>query len=192
MYIISCQTWGKATYKITNMKYVLSLLLLIIAIPTSEQKVEIIQQQKEIEFCSDNNFINYLVPIALEVYKRDSILPSILIAQACLESSYGKSKLTQMSNNLFCIKEFGSGDHVKFKDDEPGLSKFKKYDTFEKSIMDYVKLLKTKRYKSLYSDNCYLSWTDKLKKCGYATSENYTIMLNNIIVKHKLYELDEI
>ena len=49
-------------------------------------------------------FIKKIGPIAREVDKSYDLLPSITVAQACLESNYGQSDLSQKYNNLFGVK----------------------------------------------------------------------------------------
>ena len=49
-------------------------------------------------------FIKTIAPVAQKVDKSYDLLPSITIAQACLESNYGQSQLAQKYNNLFGVK----------------------------------------------------------------------------------------
>ena len=50
---------------------------------------------------SDNAFVNEVAPGAMETYRQYGILPSITIAQAILESGWGKHRI---GNNIFGIK----------------------------------------------------------------------------------------
>ncbi len=55
--------------------------------------------KKEIAIC-----IELVGSAAKRNYARSKVLPSIIVAQACLESGYLTSELAQMANNLFGIK----------------------------------------------------------------------------------------
>ena len=60
---------------------------------------------------------------------------SLVIAQASLESAWGKSKVAQKSNNLFGMKSFNSGEpRIK----STGSTYYRKYESVEESIRDYV------------------------------------------------------
>lgn len=141
-------------------------------------------------------FIEKIKPLSIKAYQEFGILPSLIIAQAILESNWGKSA---PENMLFGMKwtescgydfqelwtsEFISGKYIKVK------AKFRKYDSWEDSIIDHSKLLLTKRYEPVIKSTNYLEATDQIKKCGYATSPKYTENLRNVIETHKLYVFD--
>lgn len=141
-------------------------------------------------------FIEKIKPLAIKAHKDYKILPSLTIAQAILESNWGKSA---PNNMLFGMKwtescgydfqelwtsEFVNGKYIKVK------AKFRKYDSWEDSIIDHSKLLLTKRYEPVIKSTNYLEATDQIKKCGYATSPKYTENLRNVIETHKLYVFD--
>ena len=84
------------------------------------------------------------------------ILPSLTIAQAILESGWGKSNLAQKANALFGIKAGSEwkGPCVDIKTHEHidaqrvGITAaFRAYDAWEESIADHGKLLRASRYK---------------------------------------------
>jgi len=59
-------------------------------------------------------FIDEIAPIAVTLNQQgQEILPSIIIAQAILESNYGKSELAVNANNLFGMKGRYHGKSVK-------------------------------------------------------------------------------
>lgn len=157
-----------------------------------EFKIDSIQKEKDIlinSIANQNSFINNLVA-ELPKVKETGVLPSIFIAQAILESGMGKSKLTKKSNNIFCIKGSYKGKSIQAKDDEPGLSSFRKYSSYSESIDDYLKLMQTKRYCDLLGNKDYKYWASMLKKKGYASSPVYTKRLIDIIEKYKLTVFD--
>jgi flagellar rod assembly protein/muramidase FlgJ len=139
-------------------------------------------------------FINAVVDGARKGYKKYGILPSLTIAQAILESGWGKSHI---KNNLFGMKagaswagkvavretkEFINGQWITVQ------AKFRAYDSFNESIEDHAKLLGTaSRYKKVvqaadYKDACQTVW-----QAGYATDPEYPGKLINIIEQNKLY-----
>ena len=69
-------------------------------------------------------FIEEIKDEAIKNYKEYKILPSITIAQAILESSWGESDLAQIYNNLFGIKADSS-----WKGEYVTLETFEFYDT---------------------------------------------------------------
>ncbi|WP_099188509.1 glycoside hydrolase family 73 protein [Tepidibacter mesophilus] len=144
-------------------------------------------------------FINKILPKALEGLKKYNILPSITIAQAILESNWGKSSLSMKFNNLFGIKarsntrkaanmkttEYINGKKLNVT------AKFKSYDTFIDSISDHNILLgEAKRYERVRNSKDYKEAAMALQKCGYATDPKYPDKLIKIIEQYKLYEYD--
>lgn len=49
-------------------------------------------------------FLKWLVPLAISDMKRVRVLASLTIAQAIVESDWGRSELAVKANNLFGIK----------------------------------------------------------------------------------------
>ena len=87
-------------------------------------------------------FIEMIAPLVL---KYDSpLFPSVRIAQACLESGYGTSKLATEANNLFGIKASapwkGESMVVQSREEGQGIvsSAFRKYGAWEESIKDHA------------------------------------------------------
>lgn len=144
-------------------------------------------------------FINKILPKALESLKKYNILPSITIAQAILESNWGKSSLSMKFNNLFGIKAKSNTRNVaNMKTNEyingkkiQTTAKFKAYDTFIDSINDHNILLgEAKRYERVRNAKDYKEAAMALQKCGYATDPNYPDKLIQIIEQYKLYKYD--
>ena len=144
-------------------------------------------------------FIDAVAAGARRGHKKYGILPSLTIAQAILESGWGKSHI---KNNLFGIKaganwtgkiavretkEFINGQWITVQ------AKFRAYDSFNESIEDHAKLLgTTDRYKKViqaedYKEACYEVW-----KAGYATDPNYPNKLTNIIEQYELQQYDDL
>jgi hypothetical protein len=144
-------------------------------------------------------FISCIRDGALRGYEEFKILPSLTVAQAILESAWGKSELTQRANNLFGMKASSSwrGRKITLKTTEfyKGekqivYADFRAYDSLKESIEDHNKLLSYSRYKPLGNCKNYKEVSEKIYECGYATDPKYPEKLIKIIEENKLYELD--
>lgn len=147
---------------------------------------------------SDNAFVNEVAPGAMETYRQYGILPSITIAQAILESGWGKH---QIGNNIFGIKagsdwqgktvtkqttEYKNGQWV------PVTATFRDYDSVADSIKDHAKLVGTaSRYEPVRNAKDYKEAARALQSAGYATDPKYAQKLINIIEQNNLTMFDE-
>ncbi|EFG54848.1 N-acetylmuramidase [Lactobacillus amylolyticus] len=149
-------------------------------------------------------FIKKIGPIAKEVDKSYDLLPSITIAQACLESNYGQSDLSQKYNNLFGIKgtnpntsvvlvtkEYVKGKWVNVK------ARFQIYDSCEASIRAHARLFQNgttwnhKQYKHVLAAKNYKQQAKELVTDGYATDPNYAAKLVSLIEQYNLQKYDK-
>jgi len=142
----------------------------------------------QMTFDSPEDFIKKLWPSAKLAASFIGASPAILLAQAALETNWGKSILPQgksgSSYNLFNIKagsswtnktttvaslEQRNGVLVKEKSD------FRSYDSYDESFLDYINLLRqNERYSdALNKANNPEQFTHALQNAGYATDENY-------------------
>lgn len=149
-----------------------------------------------------DKFINDYKGIAIAEAIRTGIPPSFKMAQAILESGWGRSGLTTDANNFFGIKagsswkgpvynakthEFYDGVRTNIRSD------FRAYNSPQASFIDHSKLLmRYDRYKPLFSLDFmdYKGWARQIKESGYATSLNYTEKIIKIIEDYNLTELD--
>ena len=137
---------------------------------------------------------NYQV-LAIREMNRSGIPASIKMAQACLESDDGNSRLATMSNNHFGIKcKTGwKGEFVLFDDDAKDEC-FRKYPSVEDSYIDHTNFLSgSPRYSFLFriDPRDYKAWARGLKEAGYATAKDYPERLIKIIEDNELSRLDE-
>ena len=141
-------------------------------------------------------FVNSIINGAISAYKKYGVLPSLTLAQAILETGWGKSKI---GNNIFGIKAreswTGKTKRVKTKEWENGHYKtitdtFRDYDSIEESIEDHAKLLTTKRYQAVINSKDYKEACRTVKECGYATSPTYTKSLTDLVEKYGLNQYD--
>ena len=100
-----------------------------------------------------NGFIDRVAPGAVEAARRYGIPASVSIAQAILESGWGKSSLAQKANNLFGMKGTGTaGSHtIRTREYVNGRNvwvdaAFKKFRTQAESIVEHARQLGTSPY----------------------------------------------
>lgn len=145
-------------------------------------------------------FIQQIVPKTKEIQEEYQILPSIIMAQAILESNWGRSDLSVNENNYFGIKDSENGAVYATQEytdewivmDEP----FKVYDSFEDSMEDHARLLANgpdwdeNLYQSVIEANDYQTAAFALQEAGYATDPTYANKLIEIIERYELYQYD--
>ena len=164
---------------------------------------------------STNKFIQTLGPIAQKDAEKSGVLASVTMAQAILESGWGKSELAQKANNLFGMKTSLSGNtwngsawdgKSKYTKRTAEYNKnnkkyyitasFRKYPSIEKSIADHSAYLthaksgSSFRYKGLTATNSYRKQLTIIRKGGYATSKTYVNDLCKIIERYNLDDWD--
>ncbi len=143
-------------------------------------------------------FINKIGPMASADMKTSGILASLTIAQAILESGWGKSGLATAANNLFGIKGAYNGAGYTCKTQEWDGSKyitvdatFRKYPSWAESVADHSALFnRLDRYKNLRGLTDYKLACQYVREDGYATDPEYTNKLINLIEKYNLTAWD--
>jgi hypothetical protein len=140
-------------------------------------------------------FINLYAYQAIAEMEYAGIPASITLAQAILESGWGRGTVATNANNYFCIKcnHNWQGETFNAKDDDPGLSCFRKYDNVAQSFTDHSDFLRNgKRYEPLFSleKTDFRGWCKGLKKYGYATDPNYANKLIDLIENYGLWVFD--
>lgn len=144
-------------------------------------------------------FIEVVGKAAQENYHKYGILPSLVIAQAILESGWGDKAI---ENNIFGIKagSYWTGkitirttkewDGCKYVNKK---AKFRAYNGIKDSIRDYLELIgKSKRYKRVRGAKDYREAAKFIYEAGYATDPKYSDKLIQIIEYNKLYQYDKI
>jgi flagellar protein FlgJ len=154
-------------------------------------------------FSSQDEFVATMLPMAEAAAKRIGIDPKYLVAQAALETGWGKSVMRaedgSSSHNLFGIKagkswqggqaraitsEFRDGAMVK------ETAQFRSYDSYQDSFHDLVTLLQSNdRYKDVVksADNPE-RFVRELQKAGYATDPNYANKISQIANSMNSYQ----
>lgn len=171
-------------------------VLYLLAQPTS-QNTEV--QEVKLEM-SKEEFLEQLAPYAQEVSVTHGVRPSLLVAQAALESNWGKSQLAQDSNNYFGVKnpigrEYSTKEFTQNEWTEINAS-FREYDSVYDSVLDYANLLKNgtswdeNLYQEVIEASTYKEAAYALTKAGYATDPNYAEKIIQIIDSHHLDRFD--
>ncbi len=138
-------------------------------------------------------YVNAFSELAMKEMARVGIPASITLAQGCLESNNGNSRLALKGNNHFGIKCHEWNGRKIYHDDDARKECFRSYNSPYESYMDHSHFLTTKsRYASLFElkPHDYRGWAKGLKKAGYATASNYATLLIRIIEDNELYRYD--
>lgn len=172
------------------------------------EQIQQAQLQKEQEAAKllkqKKDFIKKIGPIAREVDKSYDLLPSITIAQACLESNYGQSDLSQKYNNLFGVKGSNPNTSAVMTTKEYVKNKwvtvkarFQIYDSYEASIRAHARLFQNgttwnhDQYKHVLASKDYKTQAKSLVTDGYATDPDYADKLINLIEQFDLEKYDK-
>lgn len=149
---------------------------------------------------STRHFIDEIGPTASTIGQERDLYASVMIAQAILESSNGKSSLSQAPYyNFFGIKGAYNGSSVTmstWEDDGNGNTytidqAFRAYPSIADSLNDYADLLSSSTYIGARKSNT-LSYQDATAALTglYATDTSYNLKLNNIIATYGLTAYD--
>ncbi len=142
---------------------------------------------------SREEYIEMYRELAIHEMARSGVPASITLAQGCLESDNGNSRLATRGNNHFGIKCHGwKGKRIIHDDDEKNEC-FRKYKSVGESYADHTDfLMNTPRYSTLFllDPTDYKGWAKGLKKAGYATSPQYASLLIQIIEDYGLHQYD--
>lgn len=151
-------------------------------------------------------FIQELAPHAARVGKEYNILPSLILAQACLESAYGKSGLAAKGKNLFGIKGSYEGRSVTMRTAEYKKGSttpyyinaaFRSYPSWYESMKDLALLYcngvswDRAKYHRVIGEKDYKKAAKEVQTAGYATDPKYAEKLVSLIVRHNLTQYDE-
>ncbi|WCL82003.1 glucosaminidase domain-containing protein [Saprospira sp. CCB-QB6] len=136
-------------------------------------------------------YIERFKPIAIAEMKRTGVPASIKMAQAILESGYGRSELAKKANNHFGIK---CGSNWNGKTYKLKASCFRAYSSAEESFKQHSDFLRNgSRYADLFKlkTTDYKGWAKGLRKAGYATSSSYPSKLIELIERYRLHQYDQ-
>ncbi|MCH5462319.1 glycoside hydrolase family 73 protein [Secundilactobacillus sp. HBUAS58055] len=155
--------------------------------PTNSETPEQRQQRK---------FIDSVAKPAINVYKDNhQVLPSIVVAQAIIESNWGHSQLYQQANNPFGIKgsyngrtkSFPTTEYINGKEERINAN-FRVYPNLEASILDHDAVV-AQQFLPAHVTN-YRTAAKLLQQNGYATDPTYAKKLINVINTYSLNRFD--
>ena len=141
------------------------------------------------------DFVNKVWPHAVEVSRVTGIPPQFMVAQAALETGWGRHEMLNgngaPSYNLFGIKagktwpgqtvqtettEFVSGQETRVT------ASFKSYGSYAEAFQDYANLLRgNPRYGAVIGSQDGTEFARRLQQAGYATDPQYAEKLSRII-----------
>lgn len=158
------------------------------------------------EFDTPEEFVNRLMPLAKKAADKLGLSPAVLVAQAALESGWGKRVIKdgdgQMTHNLFGIKADprweGPKAVVSTLEYEEGVASrqkaaFRSYESFEESFNDYVDFLTSgSRYKgALTKVDSPDRYFEALQQAGYATDPQYASKLKQVLRSDAIAQYNE-
>jgi flagellum-specific peptidoglycan hydrolase FlgJ len=145
------------------------------------------------------SFIPAMAPAARLTQQQTGIPASITIAQAILESGWGKTRLARDAHNYFWIKAIvGEGycespttEYLNGKK-EVVEARFARYRSAEESFRAHGFLLShNKRYaQAMTRTGSATSFALALQSCGYSTSPVYATELMNLVAEFDLTQYD--
>lgn len=156
--------------------------------------------QKKGASSQSGNFIDKLLPHAKIASESTGIPPNFMLAQAALESGWGKHEIRHADNsptyNLFGIKAGANwkGDIVEKTTTEyingvpqKAIEKFRAYSSYAEGFNDYAKLLMDNpRYAKVLNSTDAATFANGLQRAGYATDPMYAEKLIRILNSEKL------
>lgn len=160
----------------------------------------------KLPLATQEQFINKIAPAAQKAAQTNGLYPSVMIAQAILESNWGTSTASQAPNyNLFGIKGNYAGTGVSLATSEWNAehdfyqtnATFRKYPSMAASFQDYAHILR----QGIASDPNYYRGTWRQSTTSYrdatawlqgryATDPNYAAKLNRLIKNYQLNKYD--
>ncbi|MGY4532407.1 flagellar protein FlgJ [Pseudomonas sp. TE3786] len=154
-------------------------------------------------FKSADEFVATMMPMAKEAAEKIGVDPAYLVAQAALETGWGKSIIRgsdgSSSHNLFGIKAAGgwTGESARALTTEykggqavKETAKFRSYDSFQDSFNDYVSFLQNNdRYgDALDATANPKQFVRELQQAGYATDPQYANKVAQIAKHMQTYQ----
>lgn len=156
--------------------------------------------QGHVHYTSHEEFIEVMGMYA-HLAKERGIYPSVMIAQALLESGAdGSSGLAKDSKNLFGVKgtyqgegqvwdtleDEGNGQYYEIQDE------FRHYDSYYEAIQDYlVQLTEDERYQHVVYATTPESQIRQIKEAGYATDDFYVDKIIDVMDSYDLRDYNE-
>ncbi|VEE21178.1 peptidoglycan hydrolase [Streptococcus equinus] len=167
------------------------------AIPNADKVEKVSYTQKE--------FFDTIAPSVQEVASAYGVKSSIVMAQAALESNYGRYLLASKYHNLFAVAA-QPGDkiitlkyrHYFVNEWQTEIGQFAVYKSWDDAIYDYFALLKEQKisnskgaYELMVSDKGYKKLAQALQDMSFSTDPDYADKLVKIIEENNLTSYDK-
>lgn len=167
----------------------------------AKTEIKSLSSFKSAAFNDSQSFIEQLYPIAQQAAEKLGLDPKALLAQAALETGWGKHMIHTTdgnnSHNLFGIKadrrwqgDRAVVDTVEVKNGVANTQKspFRVYENFADSMQDYVNFVQQNpRYQQAVQQTGETrSYFDELQKAGYATDPAYSQKVMSVLDGEKL------
>lgn len=139
------------------------------------------------------DFIAHIKDAAISACQGTGLFPSLMIAQAAVESGNGESLLSSRYNNYFGIKAIGgwAGNTITLQTREVVMgksvmipAKFRAYNSLEEGFKDRVKFLQENpRYTKagVFTAQTPEDQALAFQRAGYATDPNYASLLTAVL-----------
>lgn len=164
----------------------------------SANKTEKVSYNKS-EFFAD------IAPTVQEVAEAYGVRPSLVMAQAALESDYGQNLLAVKYHNLFAVFAQPGNKPVTLKykryfvnEWQTEIGQFAVYKSWDDAIYDYFDLLKSGKirnsegaYDVMVSNKGYKKPAQALQDIGFSSDPNYASKLITIIEENDLTTYDK-
>lgn len=147
-----------------------------------------------------SHFLRRLLPGVLGLQERTGLPASVVLAQAILESDWGRSRLARRNRNLFGIKAHARGNTsaVVYSTTEytggqrrRQRARFAHYPSYSACLEDYARLLGRPRYARARAVAANpFAFAAELQRCGYATDPRYAHKLGILIRRYDLTRFD--
>jgi len=144
-------------------------------------------------------FLEKIAPLCQADYKLHKILPSLSIAQACLESGYGTSDLYVYGSAAFGIKAAAGWKGKVFRKNTREVlggadvfvdADFRAYANLAESVSDHGEFLQKDIYKKVVGETNFQAAAKAVKAAGYATDPEYVSKLTKIYNEQSLARFD--
>lgn len=142
-------------------------------------------------------FLVFAVPLAQREARRAGILASLTLAQAIIESDWGRSILATKGFNYFGIKgdflgqsitkntgEYINGQAIRV------VAAFRKYPDVETGFQDHSNFLRRSHYSKAWWETDIDKAIDAIAVAGYATSPTYANTLKSCVKTYNLTQYD--
>jgi flagellum-specific peptidoglycan hydrolase FlgJ len=147
-------------------------------------------------------FIQTLVDAAIQSMRETGIPASFTLAEAALESGWGKSLLALEAKNLFGVKaDKGWNGAVYLRNTREYLNnqwvmvpaRWRKYATWLECMKDHALFLLTnQRYHHCFEQKTGIEFAKAVAEAGYATDPEYAAKIAKIILAYDLEQYDNL